>query len=281
MKILENLLEFRNESLEYNNVVKLKIDLKLVKCVLPSVLSNTSETNVLVKRSISLEWKKFVFLCLFSTLVGSSYSREIAAELQKDPNIKTFLEKLLSNQIMSKTQLLQLDQNLPKNISDSIIENFSIFNGKYYEIMWICINFLLGNPKLYAIAKSQNTSILENLIENFKETTELASPHSLASLVKSATSLNYLVNSSNSRGILYEKFLPILNSLYKFIWDNHQDVRNFNDSFCQFLELIFSRENLLFDSDNLLKKFLVEVINLNILINFKRFSFTLVLLDYH
>jgi hypothetical protein len=266
MKILENLLEFRNESLEYTNVVRLKIDLKLVKGVLPSILSNTSETNVLVKKSISLEWKKFVFLCLFSTLISSSNSKEISAELQKDPNTKIFLENLLSNQIMSKTQLLQLDQNLPKNISDNIIENFSIFNGKYYEIMWICIDFLLGDPKLYAIVKSQNTRILENLIENFRETTELASPHSLASLVKSAKSLNYLVNTSDSRGVLYEKFLPILNSLYKFIWDNHQDVRNFNDSFIQFLGLIFSRENLLFDSDNLLKKFLVEVIILYFLL---------------
>jgi hypothetical protein len=261
MEILENFLEFKNESSEYKNVVKSKITFKIVKCVLPAVLSNVIDTNSASIKSVSFEWKKFQFLYVFSTLIGSSFSHEIVNELQKDSNVKIFLEKLLNNQIMSKAQLLQLNQNLPKRIIDNIIQNFSIFNGKYHEIMWMCIDFLLGEPKLYAIAKEEDTDILENLIEKYKETSELASPHSLASLVKSATSLNHLVNSSSSREILFKKFLPILESLYKFIWENHQDVRNFNDSYNQFLELIFSRDNLILDTDNLLKSFLVEVIN--------------------
>ena len=55
MEILENFLEFKNESSEYKNVVKSKITFKIVKSVLPAVLSNVIDTNSASIKSVSFD----------------------------------------------------------------------------------------------------------------------------------------------------------------------------------------------------------------------------------
>jgi hypothetical protein len=200
-----------------------------------------------------------VFLCIFSSLINTSFSKEITSELINNVDTKSFLVKLINIEVLSKTDILKLDKDLPNSIIDNIIERFSIFNGKYFEIMWIIFDYVLGQPKLYAILKEKNPNIIETLIKKYKEDIELASPHCLASLVKSAKNLLFLVNSNDLKSLHYKGFLEILSDLYKLIWDIQQDVKNFNDSFNEFLNLIFFRENLTCDDDHSFKNFLIEV----------------------
>ena len=261
IEILENLLQFRNISAEYLKTVQLKISHKLIKCMIPSILSNlgADETQIASKKSLSAEWKKFLFLCIFSTLINTTFRQEITPELLGNAHLKSFLTKLINIEILSKTNLLKLDKDLPSSTLENIVERFSIFNGKYFQIMWTIYDYLLGEAKIYAFLKETNANIVESLIAKYKEDLELASPHCLASLVKSAKSLLSLVTSGDMRGKYHEDFLVILSNLYKLIWDIQQDVKNFNDSYNEFLDLIFCVENIAYDQDHSFKKFLMDV----------------------
>ena len=83
-------------------------------------------------------------------------------------------------------------RDLPDSIYNNLIEKFSVFNGKYLEITWSIYDFLLREKTLFKLYNDNKINLLETLIEKYRNSIDLTSPHVLASLTKSFQNLIYL-----------------------------------------------------------------------------------------
>ena len=63
--------------------------------------------------------------------------------------------------------------------------------------------------------------------------------------------------------------MNIFEILYKQVWENKEDVRSFIDAYNQFLNVIFSREIILNDHNDLFKNMIKRVIKNKILLKRK------------
>jgi tRNA G18 (ribose-2'-O)-methylase SpoU len=206
----------------FDNIIQFKDSVlirdKLIKQYLPVIELNLQEVNNL--NNFNIEWKRFIFLNIYTSLIKSNISKtkpfiDFAVKNQN---------KLLSLKPLNKSFINKLNKDVSDLIINDLMDQYSIFNGQYLEIIWQSNEFLLKH----------NSNI--DLITAYEQSLELASPHCLASLVKFSKSLNPSQYVSN--------LVDLFNLIYQLIWDIREDVKNFNDSFQAFLDCLINKEIL-------------------------------------
>jgi hypothetical protein len=103
-EILENMLDFKTNY----TLIKSQILSKLLKTVLPSVISSINQTNP--SKSYSSVWKNYIILNIFSSLIKTSYSNDLADEISKLPKneFNTFIDNLINLKSFTKAMFLTL-----------------------------------------------------------------------------------------------------------------------------------------------------------------------------
>lgn len=85
-----------------------------------------------------------------------------------------------------------------------------MFNGKYLEITWSIYDFLLREKTLFKLYNDNKINLLETLIEKYKNSIDLSSPHVLAALTKSSQNLIYLTLANQQVNLNHLKFFRVL-----------------------------------------------------------------------
>ena len=105
-EILENMLDFKTN----NKLIRSQVLSKLLKSVLPSVVSsiNLTATN----KSYSNVWRNYITLNIFSSLVKTSYSNDIADEISKLPKSEcnSLTNNIINLKPLTKSMLLTLNR---------------------------------------------------------------------------------------------------------------------------------------------------------------------------
>ena len=141
------------------------------------------------------------------------------------------------------------------NVTSSILDNYSIYNGQYYTKLWFIYDFILSG---YVCDNSKSKSIsakdFTHLICKYKETLDLMSPHCISPFIRCSKNFFRCNDEESQRTVV-----SILNGLFDFLWDMRDDAKNFNEAYGHFLAIIFApcvQEN---DSSGIFKQFLLQV----------------------
>ena len=102
---VENILQFQNDSCDLFKMAKLKIKDKVIKS-LPMVFSVLKKPQS--PKKLSIEWKRFLFLNIFTSFINCGYEKEVESSLESNNNF--VLEFLFDNEIVSKDYLTKLDK---------------------------------------------------------------------------------------------------------------------------------------------------------------------------
>ena len=150
---------------------------------------------------------------------------------------------------------------MPEELIDDLMKNYSQYNGQYFTNLWTVYDFILMNSKIDK--RNISDENFKVLLHKFKDTLDLMSPHCLASLIKSARNF-FAATFKESQVLLVEVF----DGLFNILWDMRDDAKNFNESYAQYLEVLFNPKNLVNDSDRIIKDFIITV-------NFSIFFFSI------
>lgn len=139
-----------------------------------------------------------------------------------------------------------------EELIDDLIKNYSQYNGQYFTKLWTVYDFILRNSKIDK--RSISDEDFKVLLQKFKDTLDLISPHCLASLIKSAR--NFFAATFRESQIL---LVEVFDGLFKILWDMRDDAKNFNESYTQYLKVLFNPKNLQNDSDGIVQDFILKV----------------------
>ena len=209
ISLLENLVNFVQQPSSL-------ISDKLTKQLLPLVEANLDTQS----NEFSLEWKRFICLSVYASLIQSNLKRNKSMEL-----IQFALrnkEKLVRLKPLSKSQLQKLQNNSTGTdtaIKDDLIQQYSEFNGQYLEKIWQSKAFLMRHD------------ISLDFTSEYADSLELVSPHCLASLIECAKSLRVTPGLPN-----------VFQSILKLVWELREDSRLFSDSYQAYLDCLISQE---------------------------------------
>ncbi len=151
------------------------------------------------------------------------------------------------------------------------------------ENLWKIYDFYLKNYNLL-LGKDQSLSsinnVLDTLLSKYEESLDLVSPHSLSLIISSSINFIELFKLSGdevqfsadflffiihyflliSKKSYVDRYLNILRNFYGQIWGFYQDIRNFNDAFESFINILFSTQLFNFNhSLNKIQEFIKEV----------------------
>ena len=102
---LKNLLTFNHDSPEFIRSFRPQLSFKVIRTLIPAVLAALIDLT----KTFASEWKKFVFLNIFSVVIETSYQRDVADELTSSPS-KIFYNVLLNFPVPTKADLLKLNR---------------------------------------------------------------------------------------------------------------------------------------------------------------------------
>ncbi|CAF0769437.1 unnamed protein product, partial [Brachionus calyciflorus] len=255
--LIKNLLTFDNNSIEFKKSVRPRIWEKVSRAFLSEIVYTFSDNTV--KNSFSCFWKKCIMLSIFTALIKTHFKEEILIEI-KSLNNKNFLKELLDLKSVSKSTLSAFTKDLPESVTNNIFENYSIFSGKYCELLWIVYDFFLKDlDSFLKIIENDDILSIKILLERFKNFSDLTSPSFLSSLVKSACRFKYLIGKNEENRKFRPEFSELLSILYKQIWEIDEDVKNFYGAFTEFLKILLSTELIENDEDNLFKNLIIDI----------------------
>jgi hypothetical protein len=105
-EILENLLDFKTN----NKLIRSQILSKLLKSVLPLVISSVNKATP--NKNYSNFWRNYIILNLFSSLIKTSYSNDLADEISKlsKNEFDLFIDNLINLKPFTKAMLLTLNK---------------------------------------------------------------------------------------------------------------------------------------------------------------------------
>jgi hypothetical protein len=182
--VLENVVNFEKKSNEYRSVIGAKLTSKLARTLIPAIITGLEETLLAGERNnFANEWRKFIHLNLFSSLLSTNYASELLNRLEPGGQL---LMSLVSHAVPVKADMMKLIKPPSATANqtrlfDSLIANYSVFNGKYHEIVWKMYDSFLHTPSLQSEASSNLNEILSDKMASL---IDVASPFFLASYTK-------------------------------------------------------------------------------------------------
>jgi len=220
--ILENLLRFHEKSTSYAVQIQPKLTFKLVKSLLPVIISNTNQSaspqsNVNKKKNsiskliekgrkwpgfylkvyIGMEKVRFIKFALdcfeYKLIERNSIRNGEPKRVYQQSYWFANVDQIVLGQITKVSKLkwtdarilfkvLMFSRDMPLNLKEYLNENYSTFNSRYYKVIWSISEFLLSESGHF---KQPNSAfIFERLLDKFGNVIELASPNFLHSLVK-------------------------------------------------------------------------------------------------
>jgi len=216
INLLENLIDFDFDS-ELGLVMPLVSD-KLVKQMLPLIESNL---NMAVSNEFSSEWKRFICLAMYICLI-----RSLKLNNTKSAQLIEFAlrnkQTLIRLRPLSKSYIQKLafkNNSIQADIMQDLVSQYSEFNGQYLQKVWQSNSFLI-----------QHDSSID-LLDEYADSLELASPHCLASLIECSQCFRVTPSLMN-----------VFQSIFKLVWEIREDSRLFNDSYQKYLQCLLTNE---------------------------------------
>lgn len=89
---------------------------------------------------------------------------------------------------------------MSNELIENLNENYSLFNGKYLETLWIIYDFYLKNNSL--LIEKTNLMTIDNLtnlmLVRYEESLDLVSAQALCSLIRSSKNFVHLIKLVNN-----------------------------------------------------------------------------------
>lgn len=199
-EFIRSLLIFRNESKDFKCQLSAHFKARILKNFLPHFISNLIKTTN-TKPTIATEWKRFIAINLIGCIVENYECTSLLAESVF--NEKVTVRELIDVKILTKAEFVKLEKNLPNEIVNDILENYSIYNGQYFTQLWVIYDFLIGDIRANKCRLSDEDFKL--LLGRFSDTLDLISPHCLAKFIKCARNF-FLATTRDSLMIVVDVF---------------------------------------------------------------------------